>query len=210
MKRRRFLSTMATMLPVAMVGTEVFFSSCTSNPKKEFFDKDNIILLDEIGETIIPSSSTSPGAKAAKIGEFMKVYVTDCYDASEQKTFFEGINKIKILSKSKYGKDFLKLTDSQRHDLLNILEKEAQEHVELKNKNTSGTGDAIQTGKVQQNDKSKMKSEGNHYFSMIKDLTLFGYFTSEVGATKALRYVQTPGSYKGNVPYKEGDKAWAT
>lgn len=210
MKRRNALSTMAIILAGTIVSTEVFFSSCTSNPKGEFFDKDDISLLDEIGETIIPSSSTSPGAKAAKIGEFMKVYVTDCYDSADQKTFFEGINKIKNLSKSKYGNEFLKLTISQKHDLLNALEKEAQEHAKHKNKLTAGTGDAIQTGKAQEDNKSKMKGEANHYFSMIKDLTLFGYFTSEPGATKALRYVQTPGSYQGNVPYKEGDKAWAT
>jgi hypothetical protein len=39
---------------------------------------------------------------------------------------------------------------------------------------------------------------------------LLGYFTSDPGATKARRYIQTPGSYKGNVPYTKGEKAWAT
>ena len=37
-----------------------------------------------------------------------------------------------------------------------------------------------------------------------------GYFTSEPGATKALRYVAVPGRYEGCIPYKKGDKAWAT
>ena len=50
----------------------------------------------------------------------------------------------------------------------------------------------------------------NHYFRMIKELTLLGYFTSEIGATKALRYVAVPGRYDGSVPYKKGDRAWAT
>jgi hypothetical protein len=49
----------------------------------------------------------------------------------------------------------------------------------------------------------------NHYFRMMKELTLLGYFTSEVGATKALRYIETPGHYDGCMPYKKGDKAWA-
>ena len=44
---------------------------------------------------------------------------------------------------------------------------------------------------------------------MMKELTLLGYFTSEVGATKALRYLPVPGRYDGNVPYKKGDRAWA-
>ena len=43
----------------------------------------------------------------------------------------------------------------------------------------------------------------------MKELTLLGYFTSEIGATKALSYVESPGKYEGNYPYKKGDKAWA-
>jgi len=211
MKRREVLSTMAIILGGAMVSTEVFFSSCTSNVKEAFFTKEDISLLDEIGETILPSSPSSPGPKAAKVGEFMKVYVTDCYNETDQKAFFEGINKIRNLCKEKYGKEFLKLTLSQKHDLLNLLEKEAEEHAHAKRKrkSTAGNGDAIQTGKAQQDNKSRTEDGSSHYYSMIKDLTLLGYFTSEPGATKALRYVQTPGSYNGDVLYKKGDKSWA-
>ena len=45
---------------------------------------------------------------------------------------------------------------------------------------------------------------------MMKELTLLGFFTSEIGATKALRYVAVPGKYVGCIPYNKGDKAWAT
>ena len=45
---------------------------------------------------------------------------------------------------------------------------------------------------------------------MMKQLTLLGFFTSEVGATKALRYLPVPGHYDGNFPYKKGDRAWVT
>lgn len=48
-----------------------------------------------------------------------------------------------------------------------------------------------------------------HYFSLMKQLTLLGYFTSEVGATQALRYVPVPGKYEGCISYKKGDRAWA-
>jgi hypothetical protein len=49
-----------------------------------------------------------------------------------------------------------------------------------------------------------------HYFTIIKQLVLFSFFSSEVGATKVLRYEAIPGSYDGDLPYKKGDKAWAT
>jgi hypothetical protein len=44
---------------------------------------------------------------------------------------------------------------------------------------------------------------------MMKQLTMLGFFTSEVGAKQALRYVPVPGRYDGCAPYKKGDKAWA-
>jgi hypothetical protein len=47
------------------------------------------------------------------------------------------------------------------------------------------------------------------YFS-LKDLTVTGYFTSEPGATLALRYDPMPGAYRGCVPLREIGRAWAT
>ena len=209
MKRRQALSTMAILVGGAMVSTETFFSSCKSDVKEAFFTKEDISLLDEIGETIIPATASSPGAKAAKIGEFMKIYVTDCYNPADQQTFFEAISHVKNSSQKKYGKGFLKLTIAQRQDVLTELEKEKPATVTNHTKPLAGSGDAIQTGKSDEA-KNKLKDTPNRYFSMLKELTLLGYFTSEPGATKALRYVETPGYYKGNVPYVKGDKAWAT
>jgi len=57
---------------------------------------------------------------------------------------------------------------------------------------------------------NKKKDDPAHYFRMMKELTLWGYFTSEAGATKALRYVAVPGRYEGCIDYKKGEKAWAT
>lgn len=207
MKRRRFLSSMAILVPASIVSTEFIFSSCNPGVKEEFFTADNIKLLDEIGETIIPATSSSPGAKAAKIGEFMKVYVTDCYTPDQQSTFWYGVNKIKQISHDKYKNEFAKLTLAQKKEILQKFEKEAQDYSEGKSKNTETNGDAVQTGKGSQ---VAMKEQSAHFFPMIKELTLFGFFTSQPGATKALRYIQTPTSYIADVPYKKGDKAWAT
>jgi len=208
MKRRRFLSSVSILLPAAFVSADLVFSSCKSEVKdEEYFTEENIKLLDEIGETIIPETPTSLGSKAAQIGQFMKVYVTDCYTPDEQNTFWYGINKIKEVSRNKYKNQFPKLTLLQKKEILQQFEKDAQEYSENENKNTAGSGDAVQTGKGNQ---TAMNESGAHFYPMIKELTLFGFFTSQPGATKALRYIQTPGSYKGDVPYKEGDKAWAT
>jgi len=48
-----------------------------------------------------------------------------------------------------------------------------------------------------------------HYYTMIKQLTLLGFFTSKQGATLAMRHVSVPGRYDGALPYKKGDKAYS-
>jgi hypothetical protein len=50
---------------------------------------------------------------------------------------------------------------------------------------------------------------GPHYFRMMKELALLGYFTSEIGYTQAMRYTETPGRFDPCVPYAPGEKAWA-
>ena len=53
-------------------------------------------------------------------------------------------------------------------------------------------------------------SRSPNSFRQIKELTLLGYFTSELGATQALRYDPVPGAYRGSVRISDGDRSWAT
>ncbi|MDF1811898.1 MAG: gluconate 2-dehydrogenase subunit 3 family protein [Verrucomicrobiales bacterium] len=47
------------------------------------------------------------------------------------------------------------------------------------------------------------------FFKQMKQLTVTGYFTSEIGATQALEYLPVPGRFEGDVPLQPGQKAWA-
>ncbi len=47
------------------------------------------------------------------------------------------------------------------------------------------------------------------FFRSLKDLTLVGYYTSEVGATRELQYVPLPGRYDGCVPLARIGRTWA-
>lgn len=188
MNRREALSSVALLLGGTLIGSTAFLTGCktTGTDSGISFSPDEISFLNEVGETILPATST-PGAKEAKVGEFMSVYVTDCYEAKDQTIFKEGFTKLDEASKTKNGKSFMDSTPEQRHALLVDLDKETKEY-----------------------QKAKKPEDPNHYFRMMKELTLLGFFTSEVGATKALRYVAVPGKYEGNIPYAKGDKAWAT
>ncbi len=188
MDRREAISRVALLLGGTVLGAEFFLQSgCKSSPEKvkELFGQQQISLLDEVSDTILPTTAT-PGAKAAGVGKFMALMVKDCYTPADQKIFTDGIEKLNEASKKKNNKMFMESDPKQRTALLIDLDNEQKAY-----------------------QKSKKKDDPNHYFRMMKELTLLGYFTSEVGATKALRYLPVPGKYDGDVPYKKGEKAWA-
>jgi hypothetical protein len=191
MNRREALSSVALLLGGTIIGAEAFLSGCKAGESKLGaslnLTPDDISFLDEVGETILPTTASSPGAKATKIGDFMKTIVNDCYEEKDQKIFLDGMQKLDAASNAKNGKSFLASDDKQRHDLLVDLDKEQKEYAH-----------------------KKKPEDPTHYFRMMKELTLWGYFSSEAGATKALRYIAVPGRYDGCIPYKKGDKAWAT
>ena len=203
MDRRELLKMIALVTGGVVIGGEVFLTGCASPGKPDVgFTPANISLLDEVGETILPATS-SPGAKAAEVGKFMQVFVTDCYNERQQEAFAKGISALEEASKKMNGKSFVESTPQQRHDLLLSLENEAKEYDKK-----------ITVEEQEQRDQAKremkeFESSPSHYYTMMKQLTLLGFFTSKVGATQALRHVAVPGKYDGAYPYKKGDKAWA-
>ena len=86
----------------------------------------------------------------------------------------------------KVNAEYAKLSDEQKHEM-------------IMKKNYDGKDPWA----------DKRRADPNYYYAMMKQLTLLGYFTSEIGCTQARRYVETPGHYDGDLPYKKGDKAFA-
>ncbi len=204
MERRELLKMIALLTGGVVIGGDVFLSGCKTAAKKEVgFTAENIAMLDEVGETIIPTTDT-PGAKATKIGEFMNIMVTDCYTQAEQDAFYQGMNQLNEACEKANGKSFVECTPEQRKAFLITLEKEAKDYNMLRDDKE----------KVSRENARKANSPDfvrapSHYYSMMKQLTLLGYFTSEIGSTQALRLLPVPGKYIGDYPYKKGDKAWA-
>jgi len=190
----------------AVIGAEFFLSGCRPNGAsnvEDLFKQANVDFLNEVAETILPATS-SPGGKAAGVGQFMAVMVRDCYTPMDQKSFIEGISKLNYASQKKYNAKFMDITPAQRTELLIAADKEQKDYYKQLYKKIEADM-AKHKGDI----KYTEPDQPNHYFKMMKEMTLLGFFTSEVGATKALRYIETPGHYDGCMPYKKGDKAWA-
>src|SRR5271154_3182073 len=208
MNRRDAIGRVALIMGGAVIGADYFLSGCKPNASStqvsDLFDTNHVAFLNEVADTILPTTS-SPGAKAANVGQFMAVMVRDCYTPEDQKTFLEGLSKLDDASKKQSGSKFLDLSTAQRTNVLVALDKEQKAFTKDRDKKLEAD---IAAHKGEAN--YKEPELPNHYFRMMKQLTLLGYFTSEIGATKALRYIAVPGHYDGDVPYKKGDKAWAT
>src|SRR5664279_1072430 len=100
MTRRDLLQNVAILLGGSIVGGSVFsISGCKSvdKPVNALFSESQVALMNEIADTILPATS-SPGAKEAKVGNFMSVMVLDCYKEADQKIFLDGLKKIDELS----------------------------------------------------------------------------------------------------------------
>ena len=106
----------------------------------------------------------------------------DCYDDANFSLLMQGIAAVHDRCRAAYGHDFLAASPSERTALLNTLDAEQRA--------------------------GRQEHGAPHYFRLMKELTLLGYFSSEIGCTHALQYVEAPGAYRGDVPYEPGQKGW--
>ena len=149
------------------------------------FSEAQIVWLDEVAETILPTTDT-PGAKAAGVGAFIALMVTDTYSPEERRIFMDGMTTLEAECITRFQRGYMEADAKQRHELLVHLDQEAHDH-----------------------GLTLVAEDPPHYFRMIKQLTLLGYFTSEIGYTQAMRYVETPGRWDPCVDYQPGERAWA-
>lgn len=190
MDRRELLKMIVAATGAAMVGLPALASGKLPAAAAGVpFTDAEIATLDEIAETILPRTQT-PGAKDAATGAFMARFVTDCYTARQQATFRAGLADID----KRAGGSFVALAPDARSTLLRTLDAEARKRaVEVSETGTGETAKAVP-----------------HPFTMIKQLAIFGFFTSKPGATEVLHYVAVPGRYDGDMAYAPGTPAWAT
>ncbi len=197
MNRREALSRVALLMGSAVTAPTMiaFMDGCKTKDAAtgaEFgFDPDQLNLVSEVAEVIIPKTDT-PGAKDAKVGEFVQKMLKDCYYEKDQKSFMAGLSKLE-------DKDFMKASAEEKITILTAAEQESMDELERIGEERSKAQEA---GK-------DFDEPGVPFFRLMKELTLLGYFTSEPGATQALEYVAVPGRYDGCIDLQPGQKAWA-
>lgn len=147
--------------------------------------------VDALAETIIPATPGVPGAREAKVGDFILTMIRDATPPMEQNKFLEGLRVVERKSQTRFQKNYASLNNIQQKE---ILEQVIQNQHDFK-----GLIGKVQTRLI-----------GKSFFQQLKTLTVTGYCTSELGAQKGLAYQYLPGSYQGCAPLSPQQKAWST
>ena len=182
MNRREAVKATAAVLGSALFVTGGFLAGCAREPAAAStgaLGPDDQALIEEIADTLLPATAASPGAKAAGAGAAINLLLTDCYEPSEQARVVTGLADFRRACERSCGAEFATMAQAERERFLRDVDAEAQ------------------------------RSGDTHYFGLVRELALRAYFSSEIGMTKARRWVLVPGRWTGCVPLAPGQPAWA-
>jgi gluconate 2-dehydrogenase gamma chain len=153
-----------------------------------------------MSEMIIPATDT-PGAKDARVNEFIDLILTDWCRPEDAQRFLAGLAETDARARKEFGKDFVACSPQAQTALLTALDEELTQLRE-----EAGHQRPHASAAKQEEDTPVTRS----FFHMLKQLTLVGYYTSEVGWTKELgRAPVHMGPYRPCVPLQEAEQAAA-
>jgi hypothetical protein len=134
-------------------------------------------IVAQAAERIIPRTAT-PGATDARVADFIDVMLADWYDVPDGERFKSGLGELDNRARNLAGSTLANTPDRQQTEVLEPLDRE------LHRRRRSGAAGA-----------------DDHWFAMLKHLTIWGYYTSRPGIVEELRVALMPGWYDGNARY---------
>jgi hypothetical protein len=191
MHRRQALRLLASAATLPLLSREAFslfqavHDQLPDQAALKTFNPHQNDTVTTIAEIIIPQTNT-PGAKAARVNEFIDLMVTEWYDEEEKTTFLAGLADVDARTRDLYGKDFIQCAEKQQVELLQALDDEV----------------AAARSELDVRRRRNRPPERNFFF-MIKQLTLVGYYTSQVGFEQELHGEIIPSHHASCGPLEE-------
>ena len=137
-------------------------------------------------DLIMPATDT-PSALAVGVGEFMDYVASVWLQQSELEELLAGLNGLQEEAKRQYTKNFVDLSEMEQVQLLTQME----------------TASSVLNASSQEELRSKV-------FARLKELTVVGYYSSEVGAKQERVYVPMPGRYDGYFKLNKVGRQWSS
>jgi gluconate 2-dehydrogenase gamma chain len=178
--------------------------------------------IEAIAEIIIPTTETA-GARDAGVGRFIDAMFSQYYPPVDRLRLLDGLDRVDAQAKKLHGKQFTELSPEQQTSMVLAMDRAAfselpgtagrpfrPELLPAEARKTDvpvGTGVGATPAEAAMPAPSTEDIGSTSFFRMMKELTVVGYYTSEVGQTRELR--QTPWGRYRDIPYKPGTPAWA-
>ncbi|WP_299770375.1 gluconate 2-dehydrogenase subunit 3 family protein [uncultured Pseudoteredinibacter sp.] len=147
--------------------------------------------LSAMAEVIIPRTE-SPGAIDAGVPKFIEYMVQNWLSEAEQQIFLEGFRAIQKYCLADFSKSFSALHPNQQLDILEDLEDKASDSPWYDFANVQ-----------------RQYIEDAPFICQLKELTIFGFYSSEVGAKQVLRHDPMPMQFDGEYALGEEDSSWS-
>jgi hypothetical protein len=184
---RMLISTTAlSALPIElMAALQEVKEQTNSNHSLRTLNQHQNLTVTTIAELIIPETDT-PGAKGARVNEFIDLLLTEWLDQSDTTQFLQGLAQIDADSRQRFGINFVACNPSQQSQLMKQFDDAAMEFT-----------------RSHRGAKTNLTAESGNFFYNLKRLTLLGYYTSEIGFEQELRKTIIPPKHAGCAPTAE-------
>ncbi len=147
-------------------------------------------IIAAMAEVIIPRTET-PGAIDAGVPHYLELMVADWLNDEERAVFDAGLADIEVRIPAEYGKPFNQLNAQEQLEIMQALEDAASD------------SPWYDLGNVQRD-----FVEDAPFICQLKELTIWGFFTSEKGGSQVLRYDPMPMYFDGDIPLAPNDSSW--
>jgi hypothetical protein len=199
MNRRQALKSIGVAAALPLSSSELFALGRTAHAHVQAaqggdryifqsLDNEQSEILSVATELIIPETDT-PGARSASVPEFIDAVLTGWFNEDERKRFLRGIRDLDERARAADGVGFPSCANAAQIRILQELEAEALREL----------GDVEPTRVAR---RALQSAPGAPFFSVLKWLTVFGYYTSAAGMDQELSYVEFPGTYDGCSPLR--------
>ena len=194
MQRREALRLLASAAALPLLSREAFsmfqavHEQLPEQPVLRTLNPQQNAMVTTISEIIIPQTDT-PGAMAARVNEFIDLILTEWYDDEEKAIFLTGLADVDTRTRDLFGKNFVDCGEKLQAEILRALDDEVAE-----------ARAGVRRGS------SRRRPPERNFFFMIKQLTLIGYYTSQIGFEQELHGEIIPARHAGCVP-QDGEAA---
>ena len=192
MDRREVLKLLAVSsalraLPAEWMATfRAIHAGLGNGPALKILNAHQDATVTAMAELILPQTST-PGAKAVRVNEFIERIVAEWYSDEDRARFLAGLAGVDARTQTLFKKDFVDVSPEQQSEILRALGDEMAQATEV-------------LAKAPRGDRGTDREPEDNFYFMFRKLTLTGYFTSEAGFTQQLREEIIPGRFDGCFP----------